>query len=216
MRSRRPHSLLRWSLVLCFLVPALCVLSINLWVAQPALPPEPATGETIAYFAYGSNMNDRYLTRVRGVTRTSSEIATLPGYAVRFNLGGFDELEPSFANLSPEPDAVAYGIMHRLPSGEFEKISGSEGGGYNVRDVTVFLRDGSAVFAKTLISKPSLDQPAIPSRRYLSYLHEAAEIYDFPPEVINAYDPQKGAYVPVISEAFGAAILTVVWVNARL
>lgn len=179
-------------------------------------PPEPATGETVAYFAYGSNMNDRYLTRVRGVTRISSEIATLPGYSVQFNLDGFDGLEPSFANLSPEPDAVAYGIMHRLPSGEFDKISSSEGSGYDIREVTVFLRDGSEVVANTLISRPSLDQPEIPSRRYLGYLHEAAEYYDFPPEIVNAYDPQKGAYVPIISETFGAAILTAVWVKARM
>ena len=199
-----------------FIVPAGVVLSINLLIALPPHPPVPSAGEAVAYFAYGSNMNDRYLTRIRGVTRVSSEIATLPGYIVSFNLSGIDGIEPAFANLSVEDDGIAYGILHRLPTGEFSKIVGSEGGSYDIREVIVYLPDGTGITAKTLISAPSLSQPEYPSRRYLSYLHEAAIAYDFPPDVIERYNPEKGAYIPIVSDLFGASIQTVVWLTARL
>ena len=214
--SHLPRFSWRWILAIAIVVPASFVLAINLLVSLPAHPPVPSAGEAIAYFAYGSNMNDRYFTRVRGVTRVSSESATLPGFAVRFNLSGIDGLEPSFANLAAEDSAIAYGILHRLPTGEFSKIVGSEGDSYDVREVTVFLPDGTSVTAKTLISTPSLDKPVLPSSRYLSYLHEAAIAYNFPKDVVERYDPKRGAYVPVVSDVFGASIQTVVWLSARL
>lgn len=214
--ERRPRFSLRWFLALFFIAPVCFILGINLMITLPPLPAVPSEGETVAYFAYGSNMNNRYFTRIRGITRVSSEIASLPGYAVRFNLDGIAVLEPSFANLSAEEGATAYGILHHLPTGEFSKIIGSEGDSYNVHEVTVFRRDGSTVTARTLISDPSLDIPETPSRRYLGYMHEAAQTYDMPPEVIERYNPANGAYVPVVSELFGVAMHTMVWITARL
>lgn len=183
---------------------------------QPPLLPEPSAEVVEGYFAYGSNMNDRYFTRVRGITRTSSEMASLPDYAVKFNLSGIPILEPSFANLVPEQGSTAYGVFHRLPSGELDRILGSEGESYTVRLVTVYLNDGSTAMAKTLISDPSLDSPISPSKRYLNYMYEAAETYNMPQEVVERYNPGQGAYIPVVSECFGAVIHTAVWVSARL
>ena len=196
--------------------PLLVVLSINLLILRPPLPPEPSAAPTIAYFAYGSNMNARYLTRVRGVTRVSSEAGMLHDYAVSFDLDGIRGVEPAFANLALRPGAVAHGVVHRLTADEFDKIVGSEGTNYAVQDVEVQLPNGSAVIAKTLISAPSLAAPQLPSRRYLGYLQEAAITYQFPEQVIETYNPDHGAYIPVLSEITGAGIHTVVWLTARL
>jgi len=215
-REQRPRALLRWCLAMLIIAPACFVLGINLVITLPPHPAIPSADGTIAYFAYGSNMNDRYFTRIRGITRMSSEVASLPGYAVRFNLDGIAVLEPAFANLAAEDGATAYGILHHLPTGEFSKIVGSEGDSYNIHDVSVVRSDGSTVTARTLISEPSLDTPEVPSRRYLGYMHEAAQAYDMPAEVIDRYNPENGAYVPVVSELFGAAMHTMVWVTARL
>ena len=214
--KQRPRALLRWCLALLVIAPACFVLVINLMITLPPHPAIPSADGTVAYFAYGSNMNDRYFTRIRGITRVSSELASLPGYAVRFNLDGIAGLEPAFANLAAEDGATAYGILHRLPAGELSKIVGSEGDSYNVHEVTVYRRDGSTVTAKTLVSDPSLDIPETPSRRYLGYMHEAAQTYGMPTEVIDRYDPENGAYIPVVSELFGAAMHTMVWITARL
>lgn len=196
--------------------PLLFILSINLLIQRPPLPPEPSEAPTIAYFAYGSNMNARYLTRVRGVTRVSSEGGVLQDYAVSFDLGGISGIEPAFANLAPGPGSTAHGVVHQLSADEFDKIVGSEGSNYEVQEVEVQLHSGSTVIARTLISAPSLAAPTLPSRRYLGYLHEAAIDYDFPPQVVETYNPANGAYIPVLSEVAGAVIHTMVWLAARL
>ena len=61
----------------------------------------------------------------------------------------------------------------------------------------------------------SANQHTTPSRRYLAYMHEAALTYGMPPEIVERYNPDKGVYVPVISELLGAAMHTAVWVFAR-
>jgi len=212
-----PHrSRLKWLAGLFIGLPASFVLGVNLYIMLPSQSPEPSAEFAVGYFAYGSNMNDRYFTRVRGIVRNSSEMASLPDYTVAFNLNGIPYLEPSFANLAPEKGATAYGVFHRLPVGELDRVLGSEGDSYNVREVTVYLKDGSTAIAKTLISDPSLEAPKTPSKRYLGYMYEAAQTYDMPPEVVERYDPDKGAYIPVISELLGAAMHTAVWVFARI
>ncbi|PLW67783.1 gamma-glutamylcyclotransferase family protein [Pseudohalioglobus lutimaris] len=210
------RSWLKWLVGLCIGVPASFVLGVNLYIQLPPQSPEPHLESVVGYFAYGSNMNDRYFTRVRGIVRSSSEMASLPDYEVAFNLNGIPSIEPSFANLAPAKGGRAYGVFHRLPAGELERVLGSEGDSYNVRTVTVYLKDGSTAIAKTLISDPSLELPVTPSKRYLGYMHEAALAYDMPPEIIARYNPDQGAYIPVVSELFGAAMHTGVWVFARL
>ena len=209
------RSWLTWFIGLSFGLPASFVLGVNLYIMLPSHSPDPGAESVVGYFAYGSNMNDRYFTRVRGIVRTSSEMASLPDYTVAFNLDGIPYLEPSFANLAPEKGATAYGVFHRLPAGELDRVLGSEGDSYNVREVTVYLSDGTTALAKTLISDPSLDTPTTPSRRYLAYMHAAALTYGMPPEIVERYNPDKGVYVPVISELLGAAMHTAVWVFAR-
>ena len=208
-------AILRWVVGLIFGLPIAIVLGLNLSFQLPGKAPVPDPAATVGYFAYGSNMNDRYFTRVRGIDRAQSRMAALADYAVTFDLDGMPPLEPAFANLTAAPGAMAYGVYHRLREDEFARIIDSEGDAYAIRDVTVTFQDGSTAQARTLISKPSLVTPALPSRRYLNYMHEAALHYEMPPEVVERYDPAQGAYFPVLSECFGALIQTAVWVFAR-
>ena len=212
---RQGGAILRWLAGLIIGLPLAVVLGVNLYIQLPGQPPVPDAAATVGYFAYGSNMNDRYFTRVRGIHRAESRMAALADDAVTFNLDGMPPLEPAFANLAAAPGATAYGVYHRLREDELARIIGSEGDSYAIREVTVSFQDGSTAQARTLISAPSLTTPALPSRRYLNYMHEAALRYEMPPEVIERYDPAQGAYIPVISECFGALIQTAVWVFAR-
>ena len=207
--------LLRRLFGLSITLPIVFVVGVNLYIQLPGRPPAPDPAATVGYFAYGSNMNDRYFTRVRGIHRAASQMAALPDYTVTFNLEGMSALEPAFANLQAKSGATAYGVYHRLSSDELSRIIGSEGDSYDVRDVTVTFRDGTTALAKTLVSPPSLETPALPSRRYLAYMHEAALHYDLPPHVVAQYDPAQGAYIPILSECFGAVIQTAVWLFAR-
>lgn len=171
---------------------------------------------TVNYFAYGTNMNDRYFSQLRGIPRYTSQAAVLAEYRVSFSILGLPVAEPSFANLSPVPGSIAYGVIHRIREKDFARIVGSEGANYEVVDIVVTLQDGSIETARTLVSPITLSTPVLPSRRYLSYLHEAAIQYGFPAEVIDAYDPHNGRYIPIVSELIGSAIHSVVWITARL
>jgi len=182
--------------------------------AEPVLQTE--NREVVYYFAYGSNMNDRYFTRVRGISRYSSAAATVAEYQVSFTIDGIAGIEPAFANLSPSPASVAYGVVHAVSPEDFAHIVESEGSSYKVVEVSCTLRDGSEVIALTLSAPGTLNPPLTPSRRYLTYLHEAAAQYEFPGHVIQSYDPKQGKYIPVISEIFGAAIHTMAWIFARV
>ncbi|MEM6484552.1 MAG: gamma-glutamylcyclotransferase family protein [Pseudomonadota bacterium] len=189
---------------------------INLYIQLPAKPPIALDSQSVGYFAYGSNMNLRYFTRVRGITPAASQAARLDGYEVVFNLPGLPDLEPTFANLAPAKGQIAFGVLHQISQDDLQSVIASEGPSYRVVDVTVVLADGSTAKAKTLFSAESLKESGVPSRRYLSLLFEAAQNNEFPAAVTDGYDPDEGAYVPVLSELLGALIHTIVWLSARL
>lgn len=215
----KADSYLRWlKLSVIFLLLPLLVSQVALgwYMSEPESIVPAVDAPMVNYFAYGSNMNDRYFTRVRGISRYASSSATLAGYQVSFDVEGIPWIEPSFANLTAARGSTAYGVVHQIRADDFDRITDSEGGSYKVIEVAVLLPDGSNVMALTLSAPSSLGVPRPPSRRYLACLHEAAVMYSFPDEVVRAYDPQQGRYIPLISELVGAAIHSAAWIAARL
>ncbi|MEO0436593.1 MAG: gamma-glutamylcyclotransferase family protein [Pseudomonadota bacterium] len=222
------------------------VVSINLYIQLPALEPtggasspplassESPSSEsklrgsklpeskptdsasTVGYFAYGSNMNQRYFTRARGIVPARSQAASLRDYRVVFNLPGLTDLEPSFANLAFSDGANAYGVLHEMSEADLRAVVGSEGASYRVIEVSVELENGTTAPAVTLYSTSIDNNLQAPSRRYLTLLHDAARDRGFPAEAIQKYDPERGTYVPVLSEILGALVHTFIWVAARL
>jgi hypothetical protein len=177
--------------------------------------PAPLTEPAIFYFAYGSNMNPNYLTYIRDVRSQWSEAGILRNYELGFGLAGIPGLEPSFANLTPVDGGTVYGVVHRLTSADLARIKGSERNIYGWRTVPVETLEGKTMQAWTLVAGADDSPLAIPSRRYLNIMRDAARRYGFPREQIKRLDSLRGAYQPVLSELVGTFIQSIVWLNAR-
>ena len=196
------------------------VLALHFYFASlltSAPPPyEPIREPFAYYFAYGSNMSPQYLTNIRNVRSQWSSASILQDYAVQFSLPGLARLEPAFANVTPQQGAEAYGVVHRLSLEGLETIKGSEGEGYHWRQVDVHLASGESVSAWTLVAKPAFLAQAPPSRRYLGVMYAAAVYFDFPEAQQERLNPERGAYIPVLSEVIGVFIQSAVWLAARI
>ena len=72
--------------------------------ADPASAPDPPTairappGSHI-YFAFGSNVNTKTFSAVRGIQPSAACPAVLPGYRLVFNVPGLPYFEPAFASV---------------------------------------------------------------------------------------------------------------------
>ncbi|KAI1295220.1 hypothetical protein EDD11_007948 [Mortierella claussenii] len=58
-----------------------------------------ATGETVWYLAYGSNMDPKVLTGRRKIQPIESVSVIVPGYWLSFDIGGIPFIEPCFASI---------------------------------------------------------------------------------------------------------------------
>ena len=195
------------------------LLGLHFWFASILTGPVPEFTESgnhvEYYFAYGSNMSPQYLGLIRGVEVQWAAPATLRDYIVEFGLAGLPPLEPSFANLRPEPGETALGVVYQLSKEGIDMIAGSEGEGYEWKKVTILTRDYKQLAAWTLVAIPEQPATELPSRRYLQIMQNAARHYDFPEEEIARLDPEQGAYIPVLSELMGIFIQTATWLAAR-
>lgn len=161
--------------------------------------------DTTLYFAYGSNMPSRYLTRIRGTGVISSTAAQLKDHRVQFAASGLF-IEPAFANLYPEPGAVAYGVVHEIREADLQRIISSESSSYSMQLVTVTRADsGETDRAWTLVGERRSDE-SIPSQRYLDWMLEGAHEHKLPADYIQTLQVASGYYVPLISECAGAVV----------
>jgi gamma-glutamylcyclotransferase len=122
----------------------------------------------IPYFAFGSNMLlERIKKRVPSARALG--IATLGGYALRFNKLSKDG--SSKANIVPsaDPRAVVYGVLYHLDEDERPRLDRAEGlgKGYQIRRVRV-RRDGAEVEeeAFTYIAAPEAVRDDLPPFRW--------------------------------------------------
>ena len=185
------------------------VAGIHLYIHRAMEPPTSRPTETVYYFAYGSNMATRYLTNIRHIPSYYSTYGQLKHYAVRFNMPGIPPLEPAFANLVAAEDKVAHGVIHEIARQDLARLTGSEGAGYQLTEVTVLTGDRGSLTAFTLVGGDN-SLVAIPSQRYLDLLIEGAEQHRLPAAYITALRQQQGGYIPVISEGVGTLIYLLV------
>ena len=92
----------------------------------------------IAYFAFGSNMLLERLKR-RVPSAHALGIATLGGYALRFNKLSKDGSGKANIVPSADPRAVVYGVLYHLDDDERPRLDKAEGlgNGYQVRHLRV-------------------------------------------------------------------------------
>jgi sulfite reductase (NADPH) flavoprotein alpha-component len=129
------------------------------------------------YFAYGSNMNMISL-RAKGVEPQSSELATLHGWRLAFDVHHWFRHEGGVGNIHPSDDPTdrVQGIVHECSDRDLARLDAveSRGVGYDRADVRVETHDGT-VSAIAYVGVPSyLDARCLPTQRYLNILVRGA------------------------------------------
>ena len=172
------------------------------------------------YFAYGSNVNTKTMTGVRGIRPSAAYPAVLPDYKLVFTVPGLPYVEPGFASVTrvgPGDDRDAagskyerevHGVAYTVTEDEWAYIMRTETS-YLAREVTLTrCADGAAVAATTLVY-PDVDvgSELLPSERYLGLLREGAVEWNldegwrrYQNETLAPYDPSAG------SRAMGGAV----------
>ncbi|KAK4533820.1 hypothetical protein CCYA_CCYA19G4702 [Cyanidiococcus yangmingshanensis] len=166
--------------------------------------PTSASGQTVLYFAYGSNMCPRVMgpkagllywpRRISESSWSTGEPAVLEGFALEFSCPGVRALgEPSFANITQAPAAgsetngqadrhAVHGVVFHLTAAELDRILLSEGVGMNgqrmlnvtVRTYTNKIYENVKTVAYVSPGTRARDRP---SSRYLSLVMEGAQYY---------------------------------------
>ncbi|OES24628.1 AIG2-like family protein [Alteromonas macleodii] len=201
-------------LVITTITFALYGAGIHAYVQRDVAPPGNGSNEQLWYFAYGSNMSTRYLTNVRDVAVYESVAGTLRNHTVSFTLPGIPSIEPRFAELSYTVGEKAYGVLHRIDVAGFVKVLRSEGDAYQIADIVVTGVDGKQYKAKTLIVDQRSAESGSPSERYRNIILEGAREHGLPDAYIAQLENTETAYIPLLSEAAGTAIYTLVIVNS--
>lgn len=140
---------------------------------------------TCWYFAYGSNMDPDTFVGRRRMRPLDSLVTALEGWELRFDLP-VGPGERAVANLHPDARETTWGVAHRLPDFDVERLDRSEGvdrGFYARRDVTVRTATGLALAAFTYESVHRMPARK-PSARYLGLLLRGARHHGLPAEWI--------------------------------
>lgn len=118
--------------------------------------------------------------RAKGVEPTSSYIAQLKCWRLRFNVQHFFRaLEGGVANIehTGNPEDVVYGVLHECPDNTLAELDATEAYGYGYDRITidVTVRDQN-VQAFAYIGLPEfIDNRCKPSQRYLNILISGAQ-----------------------------------------
>jgi len=129
------------------------------------------------YFAYGSNLNLTSL-RAKGVEPSASELATLHGWKLRFNVRHWFRHEGGVGNIQPSTDPAdrVLGLVHRCQDDALALLDAVEsfGVGYGRVEVELATARGP-VRALAYVGLPAfLDESRLPTQRYLNILLHGA------------------------------------------
>jgi cation transport regulator ChaC len=143
-------------------------------------------GDTLWYFAYGSNLHDAIFRERRGMHARAVRRGWLDGFRLCFNLP-VGPGERGVANVVPAPAASTCGALYLLTPEDCARLDRSEGvhfGAYCRFGVDVRLDDGSTCAAFTYRSESTSDGRK-PSPRYLGLLVEGARQRGLPDEYVH-------------------------------
>ena len=123
----------------------------------------------------------------------------MTGYRLAFSHEGLIPIEPAFANLEPDPDAVVHGVLHLLGTGQLEHLDRIEGAEYRHVDVVARGDDAGAVPARTYVD-PDPVQGLRPSRRYLRSCCDGAREHGLPDGWVEELASHPSLHIPVVSD----------------
>jgi hypothetical protein len=140
------------------------------------------------YFAYGSNMQRATLSGRRGIACTRAFAARVPGWRVVFDKPPLIPIGEAFANVIPDPEGVAFGVLFEITAADLEHLELTEGvliGNYNRVQVNAHpLAEAASVIEAHTLTSTRRDASLLPSPRYMDLVIEGASEHGLPPDYI--------------------------------
>lgn len=158
------------------------------------------------YFAYGSNMQRATLCERRGIACQRALAACVPGWRVVFDKPPLIPIGESFANIVPDPEASAFGVLFEIADTDLSHLDLTEGvliGNYDRIQVTAIpIGDGTQIIEAHTLTSPRRDASLSPSPRYMGLVIDGATEHGLPPDYISYLRT-----VPTGSESLQAKLL---------
>ncbi len=154
----------------------------QLWYHSWGLRLDGHPNDRIWYFAYGANMHDSAFLERRGMRPSEWRVGRLPGYRLRFNLDGRPKGKAAPANISSDPDAEVWGVLHCITLRELVRLNVTEGvPGTRYQPVELPTQDhqGNTVMAISYIADGN-PEDGKPSLRYINLLRDGARDHGLP------------------------------------
>lgn len=151
--------------------------------------------DKVWYFAFGANMHDSAFRQRRGLRPTEWRAGRVRGYRLRFNLDGRPLGKAAPANLSPDPDAEAWGVLYLITRADLVHLNSTEGvPGRRYWQLWVDAEDvgGNRLSAVTYIADGN-ETDGNPSLRYITLLRDGARAHDLPEHYLRLLDNVKHA-----------------------
>lgn len=142
----------------------------------------------VRYFAYGSNMESATFRGRRGITCACAVAARAPGWRLVLDKPPLVPIGEAFANLVPDPAAVALGVLYEITDEDLAHVDLTEGvliGNYRRIEISVapLAVPGSPAPAFTLVSEHRAND-LLPSTRYMACLIAGAEEHGLPADYV--------------------------------
>ncbi|HTV44928.1 MAG TPA: gamma-glutamylcyclotransferase family protein [Stellaceae bacterium] len=147
-------------------------------------------GDTVWYFAYGSNMHDSVFRERRHMRPREWRVGHIDGYRLRFNLHGVPRGRSAPANICPDPRGQVWGVLYRITLREMVRLNATEGipgGAYRPTRLMVEDDHGQMIAAMTYVATGDATDGQ-PSLRYITLLREGARAHGLPAAWVERLD----------------------------
>ena len=152
---------------------------------QPTTEDMRTTGESITYFAYGSNLSRKRL-HVNCPGAKLSGVGKLDGYQLDFLGRPSERWKGSVASIVPRENTTTWGAVWRIRKDHVESLDRQEWvhlGVYKRVELTVELTSGEKVVCITYEQNDTT--PGLPSPQYLNVIIEGAKEIELPHDYIK-------------------------------
>ena len=144
--------------------------------------------DSIWYFAYGSNMNERLFRDRRHMIWLEMRVGQLRGYRLAFTVaGGMRPGASAPANIIEAPGETVHGVLYLLPLRKFARLDNSEGKQYAYLWTEAEDAAGNRVPVLTY-TVPHAAPEGRPGLRYLTLIREAARQHGLPADYVAFLD----------------------------
>jgi len=151
--------------------------------------------DEVWYFAFGANMHDSAFVDRRGMRPLEWRAGRVRGHRLRFNLDGRPKGKAAPANLFPDPDAEAWGVLYLITRARLVHLDSTEGvPGRRYQQLWVDAEDtdGNRLRAVTYVADGN-EVDGNPSLRYITLLRDGARAHGLPEHYLRLLDAVKHA-----------------------